>query len=127
MGRKDNPVWIWVAVCRQSRHLLSAVVRDRTEQTADKFWKQVQARLGDNGSETRFYADHYEVYGIIVPAKQLVQSKKETYTVEGQNSLIRHFLARFHRRTFCYSKSLEMLTYSLALFVYRRNHKTIPI
>jgi len=34
---------------------------------------------------------------------------------------IRHFLARFRRKTKCYSKSVEMMTYSLQLLIAKRN------
>ena len=37
--------------------------------------------------------------------KMHTQSKAETYTVEGYNSLFRHFLARLRRKSKCYSKS----------------------
>ncbi|MRM96885.1 IS1 family transposase, partial [Riemerella anatipestifer] len=36
-----------------------------------------------------------------------VTSKAETFTVEGYNSRIRHYLARFKRKTKCYSKSKQ--------------------
>jgi len=45
------------------------------------------------------------------------QSKAETYTVEGYNSLFRHFLARLRRKSKCYSKSKKMLKYSVMLLM----------
>ena len=52
------------------------------------------------------------------PAKHLV-GKAHTYTVERMNSLLRHYLARFARKTYCFSKSLQMIKYSLLLFMRR--------
>ncbi|MDY0387804.1 MAG: IS1 family transposase, partial [Methanolobus sp.] len=40
---------------------------------------------------------------------------------EGYNSIFRHFLARLRRKTKCYSKSLEMLKYSVLLLMKYRN------
>jgi hypothetical protein len=37
--------------------------------------------------------------------------------VEGENSRFRHYLARLHRQTFCYSKSEEMLKLSIRLVI----------
>ena len=37
-----------------------------------------------------------------------VETKSETAAIEGLNSRIRHYLARFHRKTFCYSKAQYM-------------------
>jgi insertion element IS1 protein InsB len=48
-------------------------------------------------------------------------SKAEKYTVEGYNSILRHFLARLRRKTKCYTKSLEMLKYSVRLLMKFRN------
>ena len=49
------------------------------------------------------------------------QSKAETYTVEGYNSLFRHFLARLRQKSKCYSKSKEMLKYSVMLLMLKWN------
>ncbi|AFV23798.1 IS1 transposase [Methanolobus psychrophilus R15] len=46
--------------------------------------------------------------------------------MEGYNSIFRHFLARLRRKTKCYTKSLEMLKYSVLLLMkYRNNELTI--
>ncbi|MBL0700060.1 MAG: IS1 family transposase, partial [Desulfosarcina sp.] len=55
------------------------------------------------------------------PSEMHIQSKAETYTVEGYNSLFRHFLARLRRKTKCYSKSQKMLQYSVMLLMLKWN------
>ena len=45
----------------------------------------------------------------MIPKEIHIQSKAETYTVEGYNSLFRHFLARMRRKTKCYSKCIKCL------------------
>ena len=67
--------------------------------------------------------DYWKPYEDFVPKKNHIQSKAETYTVEGYNSLFRHFLARLRRKTKCYTKSLEMLIYSVKLLMEYRNNK----
>ncbi|MFN5660245.1 MAG: IS1 family transposase, partial [Pseudanabaena sp.] len=50
--------------------------------------------------------------------------------VEGENTRLRHYLARLHRRTLCYSKSKEMLQISIQLLLFylkRKNQKSFPI
>ncbi|MDR1865637.1 MAG: IS1 family transposase, partial [Bacteroidales bacterium] len=49
------------------------------------------------------------------------QTKAETFTVEGYNSLFRHFLARMRRKSKCYSKKMEMLKLSFLLLIHYRN------
>jgi len=67
-------------------------------------------------------SDYWKSYNEIVPKDLLTQSKKETYTVESYNGILRHFLARFRRKSKCYSKSEEMMKYSIALLIAKRNN-----
>ena len=48
--------------------------------------------------------DHWRAYAEFIPDQIHTQSKAETYTVEGYNSILRHFLARLRRKTKCYTK-----------------------
>lgn len=65
--------------------------------------------------------DHWRAYEKFLPETIHTQSKAETYTVEGYNSILRHFLARLRRKTKCYTKSIEMLKYSVILLMKFRN------
>ena len=71
--------------------------------------------------------DHWKAYGEFVPNDIHTKSKAETFTVEGYNSLFRHFLARLKRKTKCYSKSLEMLILSVKLLILKRNNQLLTI
>lgn len=66
--------------------------------------------------------DYWKPYETFVPKDIHVQSKAETYTVEGYNSIFRHFLARLRRKSKCYSKSKEMLRYSMLLLMEKWNN-----
>jgi IS1 family transposase len=93
--------------------------------------------LGTRGTETgvklyekvckgnpnaKYMTDYWKAYGEFIPKERHVQSKAETYTVEGYNSILRHFLARLRRKTKCFTKSIEMLKYSLFLLFEKRNY-----
>ena len=65
--------------------------------------------------------DHWKTYETFIPREVHIQSKAETFTVEGYNSLFRHFLARMRRRTKCYSKCKKMLEYSFRLLMAKLN------
>jgi len=65
--------------------------------------------------------DYWRAYEGFIPKKIHCQSKAETFTVEGYNSLFRHFLARMRRKTKCYSKSSLMLYYSVTLLMAKWN------
>jgi insertion element IS1 protein InsB len=67
--------------------------------------------------------DYWKAYENFLPGEKHVQSKAETFTVEGYNSLFRHFLARLRRKTKCYTKSIEMLMISVKLLMLKRNNQ----
>ena len=66
--------------------------------------------------------DYCKPYEEFIPAEKHLQTKAETYTVEGYNSLFRHFLVRLRRKTKCYSKSPKMLLYSVLLLMSKWNN-----
>lgn len=70
-----------------------------------------------------YCSDYWKSYCEFVPPEKHIQSKDETFTVEGYNSLVRHFLARFKRRTKCYSKAIHMIEKSLLLLMLKRNNQ----
>ena len=71
----------------------------------------------------QFFSDHWKAYAEVFPADKLKQTKAETYTVEGYNCRIRHYLARFKRKGLCYSKSEEMIVNSLNLLFLKLNNR----
>jgi insertion element IS1 protein InsB len=110
---KDNPVWIWVALDRLSRWVLEIYIGDRTNLDCHNLYSEIQ------DVPTKIYAtDHYISYKQILPKEKHITGKEHTSMVENFNGRVRHYLARFHRRTKCYSKSLEMMKHHLRLLVY---------
>eukprot|EP00477_Mikrocytos_mackini_P005837 GAHX01009350.1.p1 GENE.GAHX01009350.1~~GAHX01009350.1.p1 ORF type:complete len:79 (+),score=3.82 GAHX01009350.1:56-292(+) len=69
----------------------------------------------------RIASDYRKPYERHYPREKHIQTKAETFTVEGYNSLFRHFLAGMRRKSKCYSKKMEMLELSVLLFMHYRN------
>lgn len=46
--------------------------------------------------------------------------------VENENTRLRHYPARLHPKTLCYSKSEEMLSYSIKLLLQYLKYQIIP-
>lgn len=67
--------------------------------------------------------DAYEAYSKYLISKKHTTTKAETALVESFNSLIRHYLARFNRKTKRYSKAFDMIANSLTLLF---NKQLIP-
>jgi insertion element IS1 protein InsB len=61
--------------------------------------------------------DYWQSHEKFLPPELHVQSKAETYTVEGYHSLFRHFLAWLGGKSKCYSKCKTTLRYSLMLLM----------
>ena len=59
--------------------------------------------------------DDYDVYKKFSIANNHLTTKSETSLVESKNSLLRHFLARFNRRTKRHSKAIDMVKDSILL------------
>jgi insertion element IS1 protein InsB len=88
----------------------------RDTDTGRKLWDSIK-----NSGITDVMTDYWGPYEKFVPAGLHTQSKAETYMVGGYNSLFRHFLARLRRKSKCYSKSKDMLKYSVMLLMLKRN------
>ena len=84
--------------------------------TGARLWEAIQSPM-----IAAVMTDHWEPYEHFIPSEKHRQSKAETFTVEGYNSLFRHFLARFRRKTKCYSKSETMLRNSVMLLMAQWN------
>ena len=67
--------------------------------------------------------DYWKPYEHFVPKEKHIQSKAETFTVEGYNSLFRHYLARLRRKTKCYSKNIDRLKEAVMMLMLKRNNQ----
>ena len=74
-----------------------------------------------------YVTDGYPVYPCFINQEDHLVSKTYMTRVEGENSRLRHYLARLHRKTFCYSKSVEMLDFSIRLLIYYLKNRRIPM
>ncbi len=73
-----------------------------------------------------YVTDGWKVYPNFIPDGDQIISKTYMTRVEGENSRLRHYLARLHRKTFCYSKSEEMLKYSIKLLIHYLKFGDVP-
>ncbi|MCP4747605.1 MAG: IS1 family transposase [Desulfobacteraceae bacterium] len=87
-------------------------MRNRNTETGQQLWEAIRTKeIG------QVMTDHWKPYEHFIPNEIHTQSKSETYTAEGCNSLFCHFLARLRRKTKCYSKSKEMFRNSVVLLI----------
>jgi insertion element IS1 protein InsB len=121
MSVKKNYCWIWIAVDRFGKRFINFVVGDRSTKTGRQLWRRIK-----DFKMNKIATDHWVPYDDFIPEEKHIRSKAETFTVEGYNSIFRHFLARMRRKSKCYSKSIEMIELSFLLLMKYRN-KTLYI
>ena len=109
---KKDFCWLWWAIDRASKQVCGWALGDRSTATAQQLFSQLPC-----GDHLTFGTDYYAPYAEIVQAHHHLQGKAHTFTIESWNARLRHYLARRHRKTHCYSKSQEMLRHSIQLFL----------
>lgn len=75
-----------------------------------------------------YFSDGYEVYRTLVYRRgqhEVAPGKSETYSVEGDNADLRHYLARLGRKSRCFSRSLVALARQVKLFVFCYNARQL--
>jgi insertion element IS1 protein InsB len=99
----------WDVVWERTPHALQAVV--------------------DQGKRARqYFSDQWSVYQHLVyyPGKYGVsEGKQDTYSVEGDNADLRHYLARLVRRSRCFSRCIQALWNAIKLFVHCYNQRQL--
>lgn len=108
---------MWLAVDRNRNKVIDITV----SKTRDKMvFVRIAQRLERRGYKVKILCtDGYEGYKYYRISTQHVVSKSETSLVKSKNSLVRHYLARFNRKTKRYSKAIDMIMYSLFLLFYK--------
>jgi len=93
----------------------------------------VGQQMVDQARAEQYYSDQFSLYDSLTyrrgPHLSLFD-KSETYSVEGNNAELRHYLTRLARRSRCFSRCLDWLNRHLKAFahawnrrqLYNRNH-----
>lgn len=91
--------------------------------------KHVFQLLFDFAPKAKYYfSDALDAYSRLLPHGEIFDvsdGKLETYSVEGDNSELRHYLARLARSSRCFSKCPYGLVCALCLFIYAFNRRQL--
>jgi insertion element IS1 protein InsB len=115
---KKNVVWVWAAIDEVGKEWMGFELGARDAHTGLKLWKRLEHRTKRASVAT----DHWEAYKEFVPPVQHIHGRGTTSLAECFNARLRHYLARLHRKTKCYSKSVSMLSLSIKLLILHLNH-----
>jgi insertion element IS1 protein InsB len=121
-GFKKNKILVWTAVDHFKPGILGWVIGDHSARTFEPLWATVATW------RCYFYVtDGWSVYPGFIPKGEQIVSKTYMTRVEGENTRLRHYLARLHRQTLCYSKSVEMLKHSIRLLLHDLKFWDVPV
>jgi IS1 family transposase len=118
---EKNKAYIVTAVDRQTHTIVGwAVCAERTLEI-------LQAVIDTASKAQSYYTDGFLMYQDLSywGNHKMLKDKSETYSVEGGNSDLRHYLARLHRASRCFSRSYKALARAVELFVYFYNERQL--
>lgn len=122
VGSKKTVGWLWTAVNHFQKNILAWVLGDHSAESFQPLWDIVSLW------QCYFYvSDGWPVYASFIDSGDHIISKTYMTRVEGENTRLRHYLARLHRKTLCYSKSVDMLKYSIRLLLHYLKYGRIPV
>ena len=92
-------------------------------------WEEAQQLIEASPRARIYYSDDCSTYrSVMYPgrnAHQVAPGKSQTYTVEGTNADLRHYLARLARRSRCFTRSPEALRCAVRLFQCAYNQRQL--
>ena len=119
---KANKRWVWTAICRRTRQVVSFFHRRPKCRDLSQFLGTDPARLPAMPQFQRFLASLPE--GALTRAstdRMVGKETGETAHVERWNNTLRQRIGRFVRKTLAFSKTDEMHELYLHLFIYNYN------
>jgi insertion element IS1 protein InsB len=122
VGCKRDKVWIWTVLDHFPSGILGWAVGDHSAETFRPLWPVIACWpcffWGSDGNP---------VYPTFIPVGDPIVSTTDMTRVAGENTRLRHYLARLHRKTLCYSKSVDMLKHSIRLLIHYLKFGEVPI
>ena len=85
----------------------------------------MQQVVDDAPPAASYFSDGFATYAQLTypGVHQVAPGKSQTFSVEGDNAELRHYLARLVRKSRCFSRCLWALARAVALFVYAWNRR----
>ena len=103
VGNKRHKIWIGSAVNHWRSGIIASVVGDRSAATFKLLWCIVKC-----WQCFWYVSDGCPVYSVFIEDDSHLVSKTYMTRIEGENTRLRHYLARLHRKTLCYLSSVTL-------------------
>ena len=119
--RQANKQWVWIALDKQTRHIMACHVGDRRHDSAKQWWATLPAVSREHAM---FSTDQYVVYTGIIPAAQhqaITKQARKTNHLERFNNTLRQRVSRLVRDTRAFSKKLANHIGAIKYFICHYN------
>ncbi len=120
---KENPVYIWLALDRNTNQIVGFHVGDRTREDAQIFWDSIPSEYRESAE---VYTDFWQSYEKVVPAEKHHPSGKETGEtshIERFNNTLGQRCSRLVRKSLSFSKNFFNHESAILYFINHYNEK----
>ncbi len=119
--KEKNKAYIVTAVDRLTHTIVGFAVCG--ERTLELF----QSIIDNTIKAENYFTDSFLMYQDLSywGKHTMLKDKSETYSVEGANADLRHYLARLQRASRCFSRCFKALSRAVELFVYFYNERQL--
>ena len=115
--REKNKIYVITLVSRDKRQIVGYDI------AFDKSRERIQRLVDNSPKASKYYSDAYPVYSEIIYYGKYtsLKNKSQTYTVEGVNSDLRHYIPALRLKSKCFFRSVETMKAVFKLFVHAFN------
>ena len=120
-GKEKNKAYIVTAVDRVTHTIVGFAV------CAERTLEILQSVVDTSIKAANYYTDGFLMYQDLSywGNHTMLKDKSQTYSVEGTNADLRHYLARLARSSRCFSRCFKALARAVELFVYFYNERQL--
>ena len=118
---KGNEYWVWLAIDRKTREIVSCYIGDRSRKSAQKLWESLPPVYRQCAVA---YTDFWEAYKTVIPDSRhrpVPKSSGETNHIERLNNTLRQRISRLVRKTLSFSKELDNHIGAIWYFIHHYN------
>lgn len=122
VGNKKNKRWLWLAISRETKHIVAYHLGDRGDIDCLLFYKKIPNEY----RRLKSYSDGWDSYKNVFPYDKLRhecvnKGSGKTNHIERFNNTVRQRLARYVRKTLSFSKSEYWHNLVTKLFIIEYN------
>jgi len=109
--KKQAKLWIWKVLDKFTGDLIHYECGNRSASSVSKIVESLSQR-----GVIFYHTDGYNAYQRVIQPNRLYQGKDQTHLIESNNARMRHYFARFKRKTCVVSRKIERVIQAIRIF-----------